>query len=164
MTASVQLPDAPTDSLRAKSDPDDSWFTGGAQSDAGTSEARFVLADGATVFWDRGKNPIVERQDHPLRFRVMAADGSPVSEPYIGMIAHAMVTRDDGSVVHLHPSARRWRADGVGDAHAGRQRSGSLGRRYHGGSRGARIGDGGRGSKESDSYGSPTGRYRIGSS
>ena len=40
-----------------------------------------------------------------LRFEVRNADGSLATlEPYMGMAAHAVVAKDDGSVfVHLHP-------------------------------------------------------------
>jgi hypothetical protein len=55
--------------------------------------------------WERGTAPIVARQEAPLRFTVRGPNGRPASlEPYMGMAAHAMVTRADGSVfVHLHP-------------------------------------------------------------
>jgi hypothetical protein len=55
--------------------------------------------------WDRGAGPITEGREHPLRFRVTTSDGAPAAlEPYLGMNAHAVVTRDDGSVfAHLHP-------------------------------------------------------------
>ena len=41
-----------------------------------------------------------------LAFRVWNPDGKPVElEPYMGMLSHAAVTRDDGAVfVHLHPA------------------------------------------------------------
>jgi hypothetical protein len=40
-----------------------------------------------------------------LDFKVTTSDGSPAAlEPYMGMMSHAAVMRDDGSVfVHLHP-------------------------------------------------------------
>ena len=45
------------------------------------------------------------RADAALRFTLRDASGAPLSvEPYMGMAAHAVVVRDDGSVfVHLHP-------------------------------------------------------------
>ena len=48
---------------------------------------------------------IAEGKPATLRFTVRNADGSPAQlEPYMGMPAHAVVARDDGSVfVHLHP-------------------------------------------------------------
>lgn len=169
MTASVELPAAPAvEAPSAPSDPDDSWFTIGAQSRV-ASESRFVLEDGATLVWERGNDPIVEREDYPLRFRVTAANGSPAHlEPYLGMIGHAMVTRDDGSVfAHLHPIgtvsmasqmalAMRTPADTV---------AGSLGRRISQGDHsghGLAMAAGTRSNEFTIPYGFPTsGRYRI---
>jgi hypothetical protein len=41
-----------------------------------------------------------------LAFRVTEPDGTPSAlEPYMGMLSHAAVTRDDGSVfIHMHPA------------------------------------------------------------
>src|SRR5437867_1580392 len=63
------------------------------------------LADGSTMTWERADTPIVVDQAAPLRFAVRTADGKPAAlELYMGMAAHAMITRDDGTVfVHLHP-------------------------------------------------------------
>jgi hypothetical protein len=81
-------------------DPDDSWFVGGASGD------RVTLSDGSTMQWLRGSTPIVQNHPAPLRFVVMAPDGTPAQlEPYMGMAAHAAVLRSDDSVfIHLHPS------------------------------------------------------------
>ncbi len=56
--------------------------------------------------WNRGDAPIVVDRDAPLTFVVQTPDGKPAAlEPYMGMAAHAMITRDDGAVfVHLHPA------------------------------------------------------------
>jgi hypothetical protein len=84
----------------AKSAPaaDDAIYVGGGKSDIDT------LADGATIRWTRGTRPLVEDRPAPLTFEVREADGSPGKlEPYLGMPAHAVVARDDGSVfIHLH--------------------------------------------------------------
>jgi len=88
-------PFTPTDS-------DDSWSSmPGASRDA----THATLADGSIMTWDRGDTTIVANQLAPLHFSVRTPDGLPgVLRPYMGMAAHAMVTRDDGSVfVHLHP-------------------------------------------------------------
>jgi hypothetical protein len=62
-----------------------------------------TLVDGAMIVWRRPPR-LVAGVDEPMRFAVVAADGSPVElEPYLGMPAHALVARDDGKVfVHLH--------------------------------------------------------------
>jgi hypothetical protein len=79
---------------------DDSWLLG-----SGAGAARIATIDsGATMEWQIGAG-IVEGKPATLRFNVRNADGSPARlEPYMGMPAHAVVARDDGSVfVHLHP-------------------------------------------------------------
>ena len=84
----------------AVGNPDDSWFVGAPA--AGTSDS---VDGGATITWERGSAPIVAKRPASLRFSVKNADGSAATlEPYMGMPAHAVVQRDDGSVfVHLHP-------------------------------------------------------------
>jgi hypothetical protein len=66
---------------------------------------RATLPDGATITWKRDRSPLVEGAPAPLSFSAREADGRPASlEPYLGMAAHAVVARDDGSVfIHLHP-------------------------------------------------------------
>jgi hypothetical protein len=63
------------------------------------------LEDGSTMSWDASGTVAVEREA-PLSFAVRAPDGEPAAlEPYMGMAAHLVVTREDGAVfVHLHPS------------------------------------------------------------
>jgi hypothetical protein len=82
-------------------DPDDSWLVSG---DASQAEQR--LADGSTMTWERDMNarPVAGRLES-LRFLVKAPDGEPSAlEPYMGMLGHAVVMRDDGAVfVHVHP-------------------------------------------------------------
>jgi hypothetical protein len=94
---------APADAPDPRSDPDDSWFVGAAAADS--AESRFTLDDGAVITWDRGPEPLVEAQERPLRFRATERDGSPAKlEPYMGMIAHAVVASEGGGVfAHLHP-------------------------------------------------------------
>jgi len=81
-------------------DPDDSWFEGPV---APGSVA--VLDSGLTMDWDRPVDFIAGRPAS-LRFTLKNADGTPAAlVPYMGMAAHAVVMRDDGSVfVHLHPN------------------------------------------------------------
>ncbi len=84
-------------------DPDDSWATllphGASQS------ASYALPSGRTVRWERSGLLGVD-EETTLRFSVTEPDGSPSAlEPYMGMLSHAAVLRDDGSVfVHLHPA------------------------------------------------------------
>jgi hypothetical protein len=82
-------------------DPDDSWFTDSPVDD-GTG---VLLEDGSRMTWNRGSEPLVAGQEVELRFAVRTPDGAPAHlEPYMGMLAHAVVTRDDGAVfIHLHP-------------------------------------------------------------
>lgn len=82
-------------------DPDDSWRAsaplGRANSDVSP------LEDGGSMVWKRG--PLAAGRETELRFEVRGPDGRPAPlEPYMGMLSHAVITRDDGQVfVHLHP-------------------------------------------------------------
>lgn len=95
----ARLP-APTASPHP-SDSDDSWATVSP-----ATHDTVVLADGSTMIWERGSQPIVVDREAPLHFTVHAPDGRrAVLEPYMGMAGHLMLTRDDGAVfVHLHPA------------------------------------------------------------
>jgi hypothetical protein len=55
--------------------------------------------------WESGRQPRLDAEV-TLAFRVSEVDGTPaVLEPYMGMLSHAAVTRDDGSVfIHMHPA------------------------------------------------------------
>ena len=91
LVGTLAIPDSQPRAAAA-SDPDDAWHVGDAVAN-GTAK----LADGSTMRLD------VEPQ--ALRVSVMDAKGKPASlEAYLGMPAHGVVTRLDGSVyVHLHP-------------------------------------------------------------
>ena len=82
-------------------DPDDSWLTTMPAGKAGG----VTLADGSRMVWEGAPAMITAGQELELRFTVYAPDGTPAHlEPYMGMLAHAAVTREDGAVfVHLHP-------------------------------------------------------------
>jgi hypothetical protein len=102
LTTEVDLP-IPTVGSRQRSDvsdPDDSWSV-----DAPSTSDTALLADGSVMRWKRVSMPGVVNRPAPLSFTVMDAAGRAVTlEPYMGMAAHAVVLRDDGSVfVHLHP-------------------------------------------------------------
>ena len=78
---------------------DDAAYLGAAAGDTAS------LPDGGTIIWDRGSDPLAAGTPAPLGFSVRDADGRPTAlEPYLGMAAHAVVARDNGSVfIHLHP-------------------------------------------------------------
>jgi hypothetical protein len=100
LTSTLEL--LPSSQLAAAvGNPDDSWFTGREGRDSRTA----ALESGGTMEWQQG-GEVVEGKQATLRFSVRNADGSPARlEPYMGMPAHAVVTRDDASVfVHLHPA------------------------------------------------------------
>ena len=80
------------------SDADDAWLTGGA------NEKSAPLGDGLTLSWDN-RGAFTAGADTALLFTVRDSAGRVADvEPYMGMGAHAMVMRSDGSVfVHLHP-------------------------------------------------------------
>lgn len=102
LTASLELAQPRNASLRqySGSADDDSWYVGPpAAADLAT------LGDGSLMRWQRGTAPLRAGVAAPLTFVVTNADGSPASlEPYMGMVAHAVIVRDDGAVfIHLHP-------------------------------------------------------------
>lgn len=103
LIANVDLPAMTIDGT-TPGDPDDSWLVGGGAPES--PSAVFTHADGATVTWERGDESLIENQERLLTFIARAADGSALPlEPYMGMLAHVVVARDDGSVfAHLHPS------------------------------------------------------------
>jgi hypothetical protein len=86
------------------SDPDDSWRTAqplGRMAAAGPKVS--LLEDGGTMLWHQ--EPLTADREATLRFEVRTPDGRPAPlEPYMGMLSHAVITRDDGEVfIHLHP-------------------------------------------------------------
>ncbi len=101
LVARVEIPEGGTAPNGTALGADDAVYVGigAAAADPAT------LADGATITWEHGREPLVEGGPAPLRFVVREADGRPAAlEPYLGMAAHAVVARDDGSVfIHLHP-------------------------------------------------------------
>ena len=58
------------------------------------------------MVWQRGPNPIVEKEDRVLTFTAQDASGARLAlEPYMGMLAHVAIAHEDGSVfAHLHPA------------------------------------------------------------
>jgi len=83
-------------------DPDDSWRT--AQPLSRVAGAKISpLEDGSTMLWHQ--EPLAADRESTLRFEVRTPEGQPAAlEPYIGMLSHAVISRDDGKVfIHLHP-------------------------------------------------------------
>ncbi len=85
-------------------DPDDSRWRGTAVQ-VSAPGASASLSDGSTLLW-LGESELRVDEETVLSFAVRDPAGEPaVLEPYMGMISHAALTRDDGSVfVHLHPA------------------------------------------------------------
>jgi len=84
-------------------DPDDSWRATEPLSRPLPGPKISLLEDGSTMLWHQ--EPLVVDRESTLRFEVRAPDGRPAAlEPYMGMLCHAVITRDDGKVfIHLHP-------------------------------------------------------------
>ncbi|HEY6320366.1 MAG TPA: hypothetical protein VJA16_02275 [Thermoanaerobaculia bacterium] len=114
LTATVTLPappqpPAPFDPQRPAlpPDPDDSFRVAAPVAWRPPSEATVSPLDGGlTMTWLRPVAPrLVAGRDASLHFAVRTPDGRPVPlEPYMGMLGHAVICRQDGRVfVHLHP-------------------------------------------------------------
>ncbi len=95
---------APSHAARAAADSDDAWTTT-VSVPALASGATTPLGDGYSLAWTGDATPLAAGQAVELRFTVRDAKGGVARlEPYMGMAAHAVVMRDDGSVfIHLHP-------------------------------------------------------------
>ncbi|MEO6445377.1 MAG: hypothetical protein ABIZ91_04950 [Gemmatimonadaceae bacterium] len=96
MRGSVEISQASAPNV--PSDGDDAWYAG--EVERGT---RHALPSGASVEWVR-TGQWRANEDVLLRFIVRDSSGAIAAlTPYMGMSAHAMVARDDGSVfAHLH--------------------------------------------------------------
>jgi hypothetical protein len=117
LTATVEMPEVPevppapaAGSISTASsaaavpfvDPDDSVLA--ATPAVGGPGSTSDLGDGYTMTW-MPPAPAVAGRDGDLRFAVRVPGGRPAAiEPYMGMLSHAAIRRDDGQVfVHLHP-------------------------------------------------------------
>jgi len=120
LVSSIQIGAGDTTSS-ASGDPDDSYEVSGPSTSLGTGAA-VLLPDGLRMVAE-SIPPLVAGQSVVLRFRLLDGSGRTVEiEPYLGMSAHAVVTRRDGAVfIHLHP---------MGTVSAASQRSFAL--RDHG--------------------------------
>lgn len=108
--ASMTTPSQPAAAnLFLAHDPDDSWHVdapGRSESAAPSSphRATSALVDGCSMVWEKD-GALLENREASLRFKVLDATGHPAMiQPYMGMLGHAAVQRDDGTVfTHLHP-------------------------------------------------------------
>jgi len=105
---------APPDSTSAasspvsiKPDPDDSWSLASQDSvsHATAAEASFALPGGRQVLW-KAHPRLRAKHDAHLEFIFRDSAGQPIPlEPYMGMMSHAAILRDDGAIfAHLHPT------------------------------------------------------------
>jgi hypothetical protein len=107
LTAIARIPDLPaaqsTNASPLVPDPDDSWFAGVPSPTA--EGRRFGLSDGRVAEW-RTEEPLVAGRAVSLGFVVKEKDGSfSKLEPYLNMLGHVAIRRDDGAVfTHLHPA------------------------------------------------------------
>lgn len=73
----------------------------------GTPGVKTQLPDGSTIVWEAKPGQVFRAGEVvPLTFTVQNPDGSPAQlQTYLGMMGHAAVLKDDGSVyIHLHPT------------------------------------------------------------
>ncbi len=102
MTAEADLPGSGQASSNASTvaiDPDDAWHVG-------SDDEVATLADNSTIVWEHaGEAQFAVGRLESLRFSVNSPDGARATlEPYMGMLGHAVIMRDDGAVfVHVHP-------------------------------------------------------------
>jgi hypothetical protein len=90
----------------AAADLDDAWITHRRAVPAYAKASVDTLADGSTLTWlTDDTTELRAGRETTLRFVVRDTAGKIAQlEPYLGMSAHAVVNRDDGSVfIHLHP-------------------------------------------------------------
>jgi hypothetical protein len=101
LTASVSLPQGVAGANRL--DADDGVRVSGAFNTAATSQSKISTN---LVLARLSDAPFVENRDTQLRFALRDSTGRAIlPEPYMGMAAHLILRRDDGSVfTHLHPS------------------------------------------------------------
>jgi hypothetical protein len=106
----VQTVDLPAAPGSLAGDPDDSFRLSSPIGQPSSGARVESPLDGGgpmsgTMAWERGPEPLVAGREADLRFTVRDAAGQPAAlEPYMGMLSHAAVRRDDGAVfVHLHP-------------------------------------------------------------
>ena len=95
-------------SLPFPPDLDDSWHldstTAGPSNIPTSRNQEIEVGGGYRMVWEQA-GPFTRDHDTSLRFKLLATNQQPSTlEPYMGMMGHAVVRRDDGSVfAHLHP-------------------------------------------------------------
>ena len=105
LTALARVPEVSSGSVSNSAipvvDSDDSWFAGTPT--AGKSE--YTFGDGRIMKWERARS-ITAGREASLRFVVREGDGTLSRlEPYMSMLGHAAIRRQDGAVfTHLHPA------------------------------------------------------------
>lgn len=74
-------------------------------SQQGTGQRTADISGGYKMIWENPEAHVQNRETS-LLFKLIAADNQPAPiEPYMGMAAHAVVRREDGTVfAHVHPS------------------------------------------------------------
>jgi hypothetical protein len=102
VTNRIEVPAAPGEVT--PSDADDSWDRTPTVTPLVAGLARPLAGGAYTMTWS-GTSPLTADTPVDLRFTVRDTLGNVVQlHPYLGMAAHAIVVRDDGSVfIHLHP-------------------------------------------------------------
>lgn len=73
----------------------------------GSPGVKTKLQDGSSIVWEEKPNQkLMAGKVYDLKFSVLAPDGKPAElQTYLGMMGHAAVIKDDGSVyIHLHPN------------------------------------------------------------
>jgi hypothetical protein len=107
----VHIPEIPSAAeIAAKpveSDPDDSWAAGipSLRSASGSEGNTCALPGGLFVTW-KPHPPLRTKASAFLDFEIRDAAGAAIPlQPYMGMMSHAAVLREDGGVfAHLHPA------------------------------------------------------------
>jgi hypothetical protein len=109
LTTVVELPEPPASASgmppRLASDPDDSWCSLKAARPGELSGTAFDCGGGRRMVWEKPGDLVAGREVF-LRFTVLDRERNPATlEPYMGMLGHAALRRDDGRIfAHIHPT------------------------------------------------------------
>jgi hypothetical protein len=105
ITGTVAIPARGSAAPVALGDSDDAWTAAAGAVRHGRESVVARLEDGSSMEWLADSTAIRPGVECTLRFRVRDRTGAPATlEPYLGMHAHAVIARTDGSVfIHLHP-------------------------------------------------------------